>query len=179
MKSVLDVPVALYPGGDKLPPEPQRVNLLWWLTTNEYKEEVETIQGTPSDSKQRTALLQKLPSVHPYPSGLIYLEVTPTPGHSVEELQALPYVAYVGRSVQGGYGVIVTVAALEHFTLVQFELSYLGFVPPPGCPMHTTMLCDATYDPTAYFNHQAQPYLPTKQITALVSALLRGRGERD
>ena len=108
---------------------PRNVNLLTWLTSTKYKDEVEAIRSI-DDPEKRKKLKQKLPAITPSGifkhrikevpleeklirhTGLVQIDIDLTPKNKLisnwedlkSELIKLPQIAYLGKSVSGlGY----------------------------------------------------------------------------
>jgi len=161
--------------------EPQPVNLLTWLTTDKYKEQVETIRQTAT-KEERTKLKQQLPAATPSGifterkaacivkhSGLMCLDIDYQDNKHIgnfaqlkEELAKIQNIAYIGLSVSGGgYFCIVPIAQPEkhklHFKALHKQLAAFGIVLDTS-GSDVSRLRFASYDPEAYFNHKARVY---------------------
>lgn len=161
--------------------EPQPVNLLTWLRTDKYKDQVEAIRSTTS-KEERTKLKLRLPCITPSGqftkrkadnlikhSGLLCLDIDHQDnthiGNFAElktELAKIKNFAYIGLSVSGGgYFCLVPIAQPEkhklHFKALHYQLAKLGIIVDTS-GSDVTRLRFASYDKEAYFNHQARVY---------------------
>jgi len=164
--------------------EPKTVNLLTWLTTDKYKRQVEAVRQAGT-KEERTILKQHLPAVTPsgtfternqagliQHSGLLCLDIDGQDNKELlnfsdlkRELAKIANFAYIGLSVSGnGYYCLVPITETEkhklHFQAICADLRQYGInVDQSGSDI--TRLRFASYDPLAYFNHQARPYNKT------------------
>lgn len=174
MNSVLDVDVSFYLNRWTLTHEPQTVNLLEWLNSDEYKEQTKAIRRETFMDRKKD-LIGHLPTVIPAGivqitesnqivdlSGLVYVDIGSKNSRNVRRL---PYVAWMGRNVHGGYGVIVPMFGPligDYYIKMLREFNQLGVSVAVD---HSGPLrgANATYDPRPYFNHEAVQYTPSRK----------------
>jgi len=161
--------------------EPKPVNLLAWLQTDKWRQQVEAVRQATT-KEERTALKQTLPAVtvsglfrernhaglvkH---SGLLCLDIDSQDNQHLtnftdlkKELAKLSNVAFVGLSVSGnGYYCIVPISQperhKEQFQAISNDLRQYGInVDQSGSDI--TRLRFASYDIEPYFNHLAKVY---------------------
>jgi hypothetical protein len=180
MKSILDVSVSCFRGFFD-PDNTKSVNLLIWLTSTKYANQVGRIRSI-SDKTERNKIKATLPAITPSGlftrrgntalirhSGLICLDVDQKdnediPNYSAlkDEFSKIANVAYAGLSVSGaGFFVLIPIAFPEQHTAQfnalrnLFEDRYEITVDSTG---DVSRLRGYSYDPDAYFNHQATPF---------------------
>lgn len=154
------------------------VNLLTWLRTEKYRPAVERIRQE-NDKATRGRLKANIPAITP--SGLFhYVKAEALQKHSGfiqfdidlkdnlhlakydtlhRQLRNIANVAYCGRSVSGtGYWGLVRVGYpdkhVEHWEYLHFAMKRYGINIDP-LPKSICSLRGASYDPDAYYNHQA------------------------
>lgn len=180
--------------------EPKPVNLLTWLTSDKYRHQVDRIRA--GSKEERTALKMKLPAITPSGtfsrrnlaglvkhSGLICLDIDHKDNESLDNfgdlkntLSKIENIAYCGKSVSGnGFYCLVPIERpdhhKEHFQALSNDLRRFGIaVDQSGSDI--TRLRFYSYDPEAYFNHQATIYRklhqsppPKMSIVAKVSKM--------
>jgi hypothetical protein len=161
--------------------EPKAVNLLTWLQTDKYRQQVEAVRAATS-KEERTALKQHLPAItvsglfkqrnqagltkH---SGLLCLDIDRQDNGHISnfadlktELAKIQNMAFVGLSVSGkGYFCIVPISQPDHhqrhFQAICYDLRQYGIICDQS-GSDITRLRFASYDKEPYFNHQATVY---------------------
>lgn len=158
--------------------DPVAVNLLTWLNTDKYKEQVEFIRST-DDKKVRFNLKSNLPAITPsgefrYVSenhlvrhtGLMQFDIDLKDNRHLtnyttlhHQLRNISNIAYCGKSVSGqGYWGLVRIGYPErhheHFEFLRRSLKRMGINIDPA-PKNVCSLRGASYDNKAYYNHRA------------------------
>ena len=179
MKSILDVNVSAYK--NYYSKDPKTVNLLKWLTTDKYLDQVLEVRKE-SDKAKREQLKSNLPVVtvsgifsgrgsstlvkH---SGLIAIDVDLDHNSDVEdfknfkqEISQLSEIAYCGLSVSGtGYFCIINISDpddhVSHFNAIYENFKDFNITIDKSCS-DVSRLRGISYDPDAYFNHNASKY---------------------
>jgi hypothetical protein len=188
MESVLNINVSRYRNYKDTIGEP--VNLLDHLTSEEHQTKVEELRACKT-KKERDILKAKLPAITPSGlftsranenlvshTGLIQIDLDPAGGNLEipnwenlkEELRNLENIAYLARSVSGrGYWGLIPIPsdpekhkayfeAIEEIFLTQYHL-----VIDPA-PKALVSLRGYSYDPEAYFNHNAKLFSVLKTV---------------
>lgn len=180
MKSVLDISVSCFK--DCLTPhDPRPVNLLTWLTSDKYRAMVDQIRSI-RDKADRDALKKTLPAITPggtfsrrsveglvSHSGLIAFDIDFADNKNITnytdlkgQLRNIQNVAYCGLSVSGaGYWGLIPISNpdkhKEHFQALIQDFRRLG-VTLDRSGGDVCRLRIYSFDPEAYFNHNARPY---------------------
>lgn len=178
MKSPLDISVSCFRNYNS-PDDPKPVNLLTWLRSDKYRNQVEAIRST-DDKKKRDRLKTKLPAITPsgtfdrrssdaiiQHSGLMQIDID-GPDHehvaNFDELKRhickLPEIAYCGLSVSGrGYWGLVPIQHPEkhvsHFRALERAFKRYDIVIDPSCK-DVSRLRGYSFDPDGYFNNEAR-----------------------
>lgn len=186
MKSVLDVDVSCFLKYD-VPNHPKPINLLTWLRSIKYKNQVEQIRQI-ADKKERDGLKAQLPGITPSGlfswrassgllkhSGLIQFDIDLKENQHIQnfaelkrELSKIQNIAYCGLSVSGlGYwGLIPIFDPTKHaayFDSIKTDFLTFGIVIDP-IVRNVASLRGYSFDPAAYFNHEANIYAKTLQL---------------
>lgn len=160
---------------------PRTVNMLSWLKTSVYREQVEAIRAI-GDKKERDKLKAGLPAITPsgtfsrrasealiQHSGLIQFDVDFQDNRHVKNYDGLKgqlcnisNVAYCGLSVSGmGYWGLVPIKHPEqhksHFRALHKAFRNFGLIIDTA-PQNPASLRGYSFDPDAYFNHAATPF---------------------
>lgn len=188
VKSVLDVEVSCYCSyyiTEETPP-PVTINLLSFLKSQKHKRKVEEIRGI-EDKELRDAKKALLPAVtisgiiqgnredeNLKHNGLLQIDIDFKDNQHIanydqlkELLSHIPNIAYCGLSVSGkGYFCIIPIAYPEkhrqHFRALQKAFKQLCINIDRSC-INVSRLRGYSYDPDAYFNHQAIPLFVYEQ----------------
>jgi len=187
-ESVLNVQVSCFKNYDT-PQNPATINLLTWLTSSKYKDQVEHIRLI-GNKKERDAIKSKLPAITPsgifsyrkessliQHSGLIQIDIDLTEKNKLIcnwddlklELIKLPQIAYLGKSVSGlGYWGLIPIPNDEKSHRLYFDALNKIFLTNWGIelddkPKNVASLRGYSFDPDAYFNHKAKPFLIKKR----------------
>jgi len=204
-KSVLDVTVSCFKNywEEK---NPRNVNLLSWLTSKKYQDKVDAIRAI-DDKTKRGEIKATLPAITP--SGLFKTRETKVPleekliKHSgliqidldnlsegdldilKKELPKLKNIAYLGKSVSGrGLWGLIPIPPDPASHKAYFDKLFEVFGNQYGItldnkPKNVASLRGYSYDPEAYFNHSATPFLnKSKPIHKPVKAV-RSKGARS
>jgi hypothetical protein len=173
--------------------EPKPVNLLNWLTSDKYKQQVEVIRQAAT-KEERTVLKQRLPAITPSGtfterklsglvkhSGLLCIDIDNQDNQHIENFKELKRhlcniqnFAFVGLSVSGlGYYCLVPISEPDqhkaHFKALQTDLLRFGvIIDQSGSDI--TRLRIYSYDQEPYFNHQAKVYTKIYKEESLESA---------
>lgn len=152
---------------------PVDVNLLSWLTSSKYKNEVLAIRKN-EDKKQRDRIKATLPAITPSGifserkadglikhSGFIQFDIDnilDVQG-TRKKITSLSEVAYLGLSVSGrGLWGLIPIAEPDHhkqyFEFIQKAFLSMGIKVDTSCK-DVSRLRGYSYDPHAYFNHSA------------------------
>jgi hypothetical protein len=186
-ESVLNVQVSCFKNYDT-PQNPATINLLTWLTSSKYKDQVEQIRLI-GNKKERDSIKSKLPAITPsgifsyrkessliQHSGLIQIDIDLTEKnklicnwHDLKlELIKLPQIAYLGKSVSGlGYWGLIPIPNDEKNHRLYFDALNEIFLTNWGIelddkPKNVASLRGYSFDPDAYFNHNAKLFLIKK-----------------
>ena len=176
-KSILDIQVSRFANYDT-PDNPRPVNLLGWLKTDKYKEQVEQIRQL-TDKAERDKIKATLPAITPSGlftyrkeaalikhSGLIQFDIDKKDNSNIANYDALKNIlpnikniAYCGLSVSGqGYWGLIPVAYpekhKEHFKAIEIAFKNIG-IKIDTAPQNVASLRGYSYDPDGYFNHNA------------------------
>jgi hypothetical protein len=177
MKSLLDVAVSCFKNYDT-PSNPFSINLLTWLTSDKYSETVSQIRQMKS-KPEREELKATLPAITPsgtfsyreskkliQHSGFIQFDIDFKENSHItnynelkQHLSNIPNVAYCGLSVSGtGYWGLIPIEFRdkhkEHFKSLYEAFGRFGIVLDKA-PANVASLRGYSYDPDAYFNHNA------------------------
>jgi hypothetical protein len=179
-KSVLDVEVSCFKNYNTAG-NPANVSLMAWLTSSKYKDKVEAIRTT-EDKQTRGELKSHLPAITPsglfsyrsqnsllIHSGLIQIDIDNLDEGDLEaikkDLQTLDEIAYLGLSVSGrGLWGLIPMPRDPEFHRDYFEVLSQTFKELIGItlddkPKNVASLRGYSYDPEAYFNHSAIPFI--------------------
>lgn len=185
-KSVLEVEVSCFANYDT-PANPQPIKLLKWLTSTKYVATVERIRSIKNKA-ERDKLKATLPAITPSGlftyraaknliehSGLLQFDIDLKQNEGIgnyaalkAELSKCVNVAYCGRSVSGlGFWGLVPISEpsrhAEHFAQLEAWFKSKG-ITLDTLPKSVASLRGYSFDPEAYFNHEAEPLrLPPKQ----------------
>jgi hypothetical protein len=152
-----------------------------WLTSSKYKDKVEAIRST-DDKQTRGELKSHLPAITPSGqfsyrsqnsllshSGLIQIDIDDLDEGDLEpikkDLQTLDEIAYLGKSVSGrGLWGLIPMPRDPEFHRDYFEVLSQTFKELIGItlddkPKNVASLRGYSYDPEAYFNHSAIPFI--------------------
>jgi hypothetical protein len=180
MKSVLDVKVSCFKSYKGRVPKP--VNLLTWLTSDKYANEVLKLRKV-EDKSQRDKIKGSLPAItvsglfdpvrkaeylvkH---SKLICIDIDPKDNEHIsnfadlkEELYNIKNVAYAGLSVSGkGFFLIIPIAYPKHhklhFNALKKDFISLGLT-VDSAPQNVVSLRGYSYDSRSLFRHDAVTY---------------------
>lgn len=168
--------------------DPQDTNLLNFLTDEQHKAQVLAIRAEPDKSK-RGELKAALPAIMPSGrfhsrgehgltahSGLLQFDIDNlSPAQIMDvrsRLQQNPYVAYLALSVSGNglFGIMpISNGAKhkQHFAAMRLYLKDSGVPDIDPTPANVASLRGYSYDPDAYFNHQAQVFTYTYEPPTL------------
>jgi hypothetical protein len=177
--SVLNISVSGFANAKSTEPKP--VKLLTWLTSDKYRQPVEAIRQAET-KEERTRLKQSLPAITPSGtftrrnlaglvkhSGLLCLDIDHQDNKEIgnfsdlkKHLSNIQNFAFVGLSVSGaGYFCLVPIERPDlhklHFEALQNDLRRFG-IKIDNSGSDVTRLRFYSYDPEAYFNHQATVY---------------------
>ena len=188
-KSVLDVEVSCFKNywEEK---NPRNVNLIAWLTSNKYQNKVDAIRAI-DDKAKRGEIKATLPAITPSGqfrtretkvpleeklikhSGLIQLDMDNLSKGDLDifkkELQKLKNIAYLGESVSGlGLWALIPIPPDPASHKAYFDKLLETFGNRYGItldnkPKNVASLRGYSYDPEAYFNHSATPFLIKKE----------------
>ena len=189
MNSVLNVEVSCFRSYSGK--EPKSINLLTWLQSEKYKEEILQLRTLPEKEK-RDRIKASLPAITVsgtfYPtrkaenlvkhSGLICIDIDPKGNEHIsnylelkEELIRIENVAYAGLSASGkGFFLIIPIAFpkkhKEHFQTLQEDFQRLG-LEIDTAPQNVVSLRGYSYDPESFFRHDATPFKRWKNPHAI------------
>lgn len=177
MDSILNISVSCFANYDT-PDNPKPVNLLSWLKSDKYRNEVEKIRLL-QDKAERDRIKATLPAITPSGvfiyrsvkdlvrhSGFIQFDIDAKGNESVgnyadlkEQISKIKNVAYCGLSVSGtGYWGLIPIAYpekhVQHHKVIQEALKKFGISIDPA-PKSVASLRGYSFDPNAFFNHQA------------------------
>lgn len=175
MNSILDTTVScfrtIYDTDD-----PRDINLLSWLQSDKYKDEVLRIR-TIEDKKERNLQKLQLPAITPsgtfsrkendallQHSGLMQIDIdgVEDPEDIKRKLSRVVNVAYAGLSVSGrGVWGLVPITRpgkhTDHYKALANDFAKMGIELDISCsPVSKGR--QYSWDPDAYFNHTARPY---------------------
>ena len=179
MKSVLNIECSRF--GKVYETTPQNVNLLEWLHDSQYLPQQSIVRGYKTKSERDKAKQSLLPCITPSGifskrgnnhlithTGLIAIDIDGKDNTHIsnfyelkKELCKLSTVAYCGLSASGeGYWLLIPIAHTErhedHFLFIQKYFADKGIKIDPACK-DVARLRFYSYDPDAYFNHNAKP----------------------
>lgn len=187
-ESVLNVEVSCFRNYDT-PQNPVTINLMTWLTSTQYKEKVEALRAI-DDKRERDAIKATLPAITPSGvfsyrsqskllkhSGLIQIDLDLTEKNKLitnwtdlkAELIKIPQIAYLGKSASGrGYWGLIPIPPDPKDHKLYFESLEEIFLKRWGIelddkPKNVASLRGYSFDPEAYFNHQAKTFLIKKK----------------
>jgi hypothetical protein len=180
MNSILNVQVSCFAGYDK-PGNPKPVNLLKWLNSAKYQKTVNEIRKL-TDSDERKKLKKDLPAITPSGifsyhkeeafishSGLIQFDIDLQHNTYIsnwselkEQIFKIRNVAYIGLSVSGqGYWGLIPISDPAqhkgHFKAIQKAFRARG-ITLDSAPANVSALRGYSYDPEAYFRHDAKVF---------------------
>lgn len=160
---------------------PKDVNLLTWLTSPKYADKVNAIRSM-ADKNERSKLKATLPAITPsgtftqreesgliLHSGFIQFDIDLKDNTHItnytelkEQLANIREIAYCGLSVSGtGFWGLIPILHPEkhtaHVMALQHDFKSLGIV-IDAKPKNVASLRGYSWDPEAYFNHQATLY---------------------
>ena len=180
MESILNVEVSCFKS--YAGKEPKSVNLLTWLTSDKYADQIRELR-TITDKSRRDEIKAKLPAItvsgifdpvrkeenlvqH---SGLLCIDIDPKGNEGIENFQELKEqlfhirnVAFAGLSASGmGFFLIIPIAYpkrhRQHFRAIQDNLATFGIV-VDSAPQNVASLRGYSFDENALFRHDATPY---------------------
>jgi hypothetical protein len=179
VNSCLNVDVSLY--NSCIDTTPQTTNLLKLLNTSSYKEAVESVRRI-TDKVKRDEEKKWLPAFTPSGvfegrsakglikhSRLIQFDIDSNLNKHIadfpqmkEQICKLPNIAYCALSVSGNglWGLVPIEYPQEHrrhFIALEKAFKEFGITIDPSCK-DVSRLRICSYDPNAYFNHQAIPF---------------------
>ena len=180
MKSVLDVEVSCF--RSYMGKEPRSVNLLNWLKSDKYANEIKALRAI-EDKSTRDQIKASLPAItvsgvfHPTRkaenlikhSKLICIDIDLKGNEHITNYTALKdqlfhieNVAYTGLSASGkGFFLIIPIAYpkrhKEHFEAIKQDLAGFGLNIDPA-PKNVVSLRGYSWDEDAHFRHDARPY---------------------
>ena len=189
MNSVLNVEVSCFRSYSGK--EPKSINLLTWLHSDKYKEEILQLRSL-QNKEERDQIKASLPAItvsgtfHPTRkaenlvkhSGLICIDIDPKGNEHIsnylelkEELIKIENVAYAGLSASGkGFFLIIPITYpkrhKQHFQTLQEEFQRLG-LKIDTAPQNVVSLRGYSYDPEAFFRHNATPFKRWKNPAAI------------
>lgn len=208
-ESVLNVEVSCFRNYDT-PQNPVPVNLIKWLTSTQYKDKVEAIRLIDG-KRERDAIKATLPAITPSGifsyrsqsklinhSGLIQIDIDLSNKNKLisnwddlkSELIKLPQIAYLGKSVSGlGYWGLIPIPPDSDGHKLYFDSLKEIFLKSWGIelddkPKNVASLRGYSFDPEAYFNHQATPFLikktpQFKQVPTVTNKGIKASGLGD
>ncbi|MEX2336368.1 MAG: BT4734/BF3469 family protein [Fulvivirga sp.] len=187
MKSILNIEVSCFKDYNT-PGNPANVNLLRWLTSNKYKDRVEAIRSL-DDKSRRDEIKATLPAVTPSGifsyrsqnkilshSGFIQIDIDGINREEVEpykrELSKVSNIAYLGLSVSGkGLWGLIPIPADKDSHKAYFDAINTVFdkwgITLDDKPKNVASLRGYSYDPEAYFNHEAKLFNVKKEVLAM------------
>lgn len=196
LNSILNIEVSCFANYDT-PANPKPVNLLSWLQSDKYHSQVERIRSI-TDKAERDAIKATLPAITPSGiftyrsaknlvkhSGFIQFDIDLKGNESVgnfhelkKQISRIKNIAYCGISVSGsGFWGLIPIAYPDkhdlHLKAIQGAFTKFGITIDPA-PKSIASLRGYSYDPAAYFNHNAiifeSFYMPPIQIHKIGSA---------
>jgi hypothetical protein len=178
--SILDTSVSWFKSYHDPVPAGQ-VSLLNWLRSSKLKDQVQQIRESP-DKATADKLKALLPAITPSGtftrrtdkdlvahSGFICIDIDLKGNEQIrnydqlkEQLSRIKQVAYCGLSVSGnGYFALIPIAYpekhLQHFLALEAVFAKIGIRLDEKCK-NLSRLRGYSFDPDAYFNHQAEPF---------------------
>ena len=178
--SILNVKVSCFENY-RTSDNPKPVNLLNWLSSAKYANEVKKIRGI-TDKSMRDQIKGTLPAITPSGqfsyrskndlvkhSGFIQFDIDGKDHTNITnfgvlktEISNIVNVAYVGLSVSGkGYWGLIPIKYPEkhkqQFKAMKKAFGALG-MKLDDKPSHVASLRGYSYDPTGYYNHYAKPF---------------------
>ena len=193
MKSILDIEISCF-ADYSTPSDPKTVNLLTWLTSTKYKDQVDLIRSL-DDKKKRDAIKSTLPCITPSGlftyrsqknlvkhSGFIQIDIDRMKSNLEisnwddlkDELSKLPQIAYFGMSASGqGYWGLIPIPPDPDNHKGYFETLFDIFLNRWGIelddkPKNIASLRGYSYDLTAYFNHEAKTFIVLKKPVTVI-----------
>jgi hypothetical protein len=183
-KSVLDVEVSCFKNYNTAG-NPANINLMTWLTSTKYKDKVDAIRSNP-DKQSRDAIKSQLPAITPSGlfsyrsqsnllshSGLIQIDLDNLSEGDLDifkkELQKIKNIAYLAKSVSGrGLWGLIPIPPDPASHKAYFDKLFETFgkdyeITLDDKPKNVASLRGYSYDPEAYFNHSATPFLIKKE----------------
>lgn len=194
--SVLDVEVSCFANYNE-PANPKTVNLLSFLTSEKYKDEVLAIRGM-ENKEERDRRKALLPAITPSGVFASYREAKNLISHSgfiqfdidhkenshignynsiKKQLSHIKEVCYCGLSVSGkGYWGLVRIDKpdnhLGHFLALEKAFKQLGLTIDKSCK-DVSRLRGYSYDPEAYFNHAGKTFFVCLALPSLPTLIRR------
>lgn len=178
-ESILNIQISSFT--NYLATEPKNINLLDWLNSKKYRNEVDIIRNT-IDERIIKKLKSKLPAITPSGSftkrntkGLLkhsgfiqfdidYKDNTHITNYSnlKNEISKIKEVAFCGLSVSGkGYWGLIPISKKtkhkQHFDALFLKFKDLGIEIDKSCK-DVSRLRGYSYDDNAYFNHSAETF---------------------
>ncbi len=193
MNSILNIEVSCFKNYDT-PANPKQVNLLSWLQSEKYNNEVEHIRAI-EDKKERNELKAELPAITPSGlftyraeknlikhSGFIQFDIDEKGNEGITNYMELKNhicniqnVAYCGLSVSGkGFWGLIPIEHRDkhklHFKALELMFKRFNITIDPSCK-DVSRLRGYSFDPYGYFNHKAKLFSsvytePVKSIQA-------------
>jgi len=180
MESILNISVSCF-ANYGTPDNPQDVNLLKWLHSAKYADIVKQIRSV-DEKNERNKLKSTLPAITPsgifkyraadkliQHSGFIQFDIDFQDNQHISnyddlktQLCNIENVAYCGLSVSGkGYWGLIPIQQPErhkqHFKALRNQFQRIGLTIDDK-PSNVAALRGYTFDPDAYFNHEAVPF---------------------
>ena len=180
MNSILNIEISCFANYDT-PNNPKSVNLLSWLKSEKYRSRVEIIRSI-KDKVERDSIKATLPAITPSGtftyrsiknlvkhSGFVQIDIDLKGNESIgnfgdlkEQISKIKNVAYCGLSVSGGgfWGLIPIAYPSRHdlhLKAIQDAFMTFGIVIDPA-PKSIASLRGYSFDPEAYFNHNATTF---------------------
>lgn len=176
MNNCLDISISCFRDAWS-PANPVTVPLLKWLTSDKYKDQIGKVRAT-DNKDDRSLLKKKLPAITPSGifsyhaaaglvshSGILQFDVdyVSDPVALRSELSKIANVAYCGLSVSGRgvWGLVPIAFPAEHrnqYLALSQDFAALGIKIDAACK-DVCRLRFMSYDPDAYFNPSAKPYI--------------------
>ncbi len=176
MNSILDIQVSCFRNCTS-PDDPQSVNLLSWLNSDKHADKVRQIRAI-NDKAQRGKIKKTLPAITPSGtfsrheaaalishSGFIGFDIDHVDDIDLvkQGISHIVNVAYCGLSVSGrGLWGLVPIRYperhTEHFRALCNDFARYGYTLDKSCS-NVDRLRIYSFDPDAYFNHEATPYI--------------------
>jgi len=180
MNSILNIEISCFANYDT-PASPKPVNLLSWLQSEKYKNEVELIRAVEGKA-ERNELKAKLPAITPSGlftyraeknlikhSGFIQFDIDEKGNEELtnymdmkSHICNIPNVAYCGLSISGkGFWGLIPISQpnkhKEYFKALEQAFKKFKITIDPSCK-DVSRLRGYSYDPDGYFNHNAIPF---------------------